>query len=96
MLNFVPEIVDVAQFQRWNRSEQPTKLRCRVCAQLKFVPQANFFRPVAHEEAHTTILDPAAETAAYDAQRYSHFSPSSLLRPATGGVLLVDIRWPQM
>ena len=62
MLNLVPEIVDVTQFQRWNRSEQPTKLPCRVRAQLKFVPQAKFFRPAAHQQADAKVLDPAAET----------------------------------
>src|SRR2546429_1464981 len=95
LLNVVPGIVDVAQFQRRKRTEQPSKLPCRIRAELKFVPQAKFLRPATHKQADPQVLDPAAEIDVQHAQRYGHFCLSSPLCPARV-VLRVDVQWQQM
>jgi hypothetical protein len=64
LCNVVPEIVDVAQFQRRNRIEQPSKLPWRVRAQLKRVLQAQFFRSAARHQAEMNVLNPAAAIGA--------------------------------
>jgi len=84
-----------AEFQRWNGTEQPSKLPYRICAELKFVPQAKFFRPAVHQQADSKIFDPSAEIGAQHAERYGHCCLSPALRPARV-VLWVGAEWQQM
>jgi len=58
------KIVGVAQFQRWNRTEEPSKLPCCICAEPIIVPQAKFLRPAAPQQADPKVLDSTAEIGA--------------------------------